>query len=181
MRWFWIDRFEEFVSGRRAVAVKSVCLAEEAVDEYAPGRPYLPSSLIIEGMAQAAGLLVCQISDFQDRVVLAKVQKSVFHFEAYPGTTLKYDVELQSCDANGAFAVGTSWAEGELQAEISLMFAILNDERFEGVQLFEPAGFARMCRLLGLFEVGVNEDGTPISVPQHFLDAEAADLMRYSD
>jgi len=29
MRWFWIDRFDEFVRGRHATAVKNVSLAEE--------------------------------------------------------------------------------------------------------------------------------------------------------
>ena len=71
MRWFWIDRFEEFVSGSHAVAVKSVSLSEDPVDEYSPGRPYFPASLIVEGLAQTGGLLIAQSSDFRSRVVLA--------------------------------------------------------------------------------------------------------------
>lgn len=35
MRWFWIDRFTEFVSGKHATAVKNVSLVEEVVDGYA--------------------------------------------------------------------------------------------------------------------------------------------------
>ena len=90
MRWFWIDRFTEFVSGQRASAVKSVSLSEDPVDEYAPGRTYCPTSIIIEGLAQAGGLLIGQMSDFKDRVVLAKITKSKFNFQAYPGDTLQY-------------------------------------------------------------------------------------------
>ena len=52
------------------------------------------------------------------------------------------------------------------------MFATLDDERFVGVELFEPAQFCRMIRLLRTFEVGVNPDGTPIEVPPHMLAAE---------
>ena len=96
MRWFWLDRFTEFVSGKYACAVKSVSLSEEAVDEYAPGRTHLPSTLIIEGMAQAGGLLVGQTGDFLERVVLAKVQSAKFHFEANPGDTLNYRVEIET-------------------------------------------------------------------------------------
>jgi 3-hydroxyacyl-[acyl-carrier-protein] dehydratase len=55
MRWFWIDRFTSFESGRSASAVKNVTLSEEALDNYTPGRPNLPYALIIEGMAQTAG------------------------------------------------------------------------------------------------------------------------------
>ena len=57
MRWFWVDRFTEFVSGESATAEKNVSLSEEVVDEYAPGRTYFPSSLIVEGLAQTGGLL----------------------------------------------------------------------------------------------------------------------------
>jgi 3-hydroxyacyl-[acyl-carrier-protein] dehydratase len=56
------------------------------------------------------------------------------------------------------------------------MFATLDDQRFEKVELFEPADFCRMIRLLRLFDVGVNEDGTPIKIPQYMLDAEIATL-----
>lgn len=178
MRWFWIDRFTEFVSGKHASAVKCVSLSEEALDDYAPGRSYFPSSLIIEGLAQTGGLLVCQLTDFRGRVVLAKVQNYTVHFEAYPGDTLEYSVELTNKDENSAFIKGDSHIAGKLQAEIGLMFAILNDDRFAEVELFEPAELCRMCRLLKLFEIGVHEDGTPISIPQHFLDAEQAVLLR---
>ena len=178
MRWFWIDRFTEFVSGKHASALKSVSLSEEAVDEYAPGRTYLPSTLIIEGVAQTGGLLVGQASDFLDRVVLAKVQSSKFYFEAYPGDTLSYSVEIERQDSDGAFVHGTSHLGDRLQAEFRLMFAKLQDERFERVELFEPASLCRMCRLLRMFEVGVNEDGSPIKVPSHMVEAEKALLLQ---
>ena len=178
MRWFWIDRYTEFVSGKHATAVKSVSLSEEVVDEYAPGRTFLPPTLIIEGLAQTGGLLVGQTSDFLDRVVLAKVQSSKFHFEAYPGDTLTYHVEITRQEADGAFVTGTSHCGDRLQAEINLMFAKLTDERFENVELFEPAALCRMCRLLRLFEVGVYVDGPRVQVPQHMIDAEKALLLQ---
>lgn len=176
MRWFWIDRFTDFVSGQSASAVKSVSLSEDPVDEYAPGRTYCPTSIIIEGLAQTGGLLIGQMSDFKDRVVLAKITKSKFYCQAYPGDTLKYHVELQNKDGIGAMVVGTSHIGDKLQGEIELMFASLDDERFENVELFEPAQFCRMIRLLRLFEVGVNPDGTPVQVPVHMAEAELAYL-----
>lgn len=176
MRWFWIDRFTEFVSGQSAVAVKSVSLSEDPVDEYAPGRTYCPTSLIIEGLAQTGGLLLGQLSDFKDRVVLAKISGSKFYCQAYPGDTLTYRVQLQNLEGIGAMVKGTSHIGDRLQGEIELMFASLDDERFENVELFEPAQFCRMIRLLRLFEVGVNPDGTPVQVPQHMVAAEKAYL-----
>ena len=177
MRWFWIDRFTKFVAGESAEAVKSISLSEEVVDEYSPGRTFLPASVIIEGIAQAGGLLLGQMSDFHDRIVLAKVTSGKFLFEAEPGSRLTYKVEITNNDALGAVVEGTSWQEDKLQAQINLMFARLDDDRFRGVQLFEPAEFCRMLRLLRLFEVGVNPDGTPIKVPSNMIEAEKAFIM----
>lgn len=172
MRWFWIDRFTEFVSGKYAVALKSVSLSEEVLDEYSPGWPYLPASLVIEGMAQTGGLLVAQLSDFRNRVVLAKVGACKYHNQARPADTLVFRAELTSLQPNGAFISGTVELNDRPFCELDLMFAFLNDERFDNVQLFEPAAFCRMLRLLRLFDVAKNEDGRPVDVPQYMLDAE---------
>jgi 3-hydroxyacyl-[acyl-carrier-protein] dehydratase len=53
-----------------------------------------------------------------------------------------------------------------------LTFAYLNTDRFLKQQLFEPAGFCRMLRLLRLFEVGRYEDGRRIDIPEHLQAAE---------
>jgi 3-hydroxyacyl-[acyl-carrier-protein] dehydratase len=172
MRWFWVDRFTEFVSGERATAIKAVSLSEEVVDEYAPGRTCLPASLIVEGMAQAGGLLVGQLSGFTDRIVLAKIMSASFEMDAYPGDTLTFHVELQSQEGIGAVVNGTTTIDGKPHGKINLMFAKLEDERFTNVELFEPAEFCRMIRLMRLFEVGVNPDGSPIEVPSHMVEAE---------
>ena len=44
MRWIWIDKFIEFQSGRHAVALKNVTLAEEHLHDHFPGfwRHYSP-------------------------------------------------------------------------------------------------------------------------------------------
>jgi len=176
MRWFWIDRYTEFISGKSATAIKCVSQSEEVLDEYAPGRTFLPTSVIIEGLAQAGGLLVGQLTDFTARIVLAKISSCKFYCEAYPGDTLTYHVEIKNQDGIGTMVDGTSHLNGKLHAEISLMFATLDDERFENVELFEASEFCRMIRLMRTFEVGVNQDGTPIQVPQHMLEAEKAYL-----
>ena len=76
MRWYWIDRFTEFESGRRAKAVKNITLAEDHLHDHFPGYPIMPNSLVIEGMAQTGGLLVCESTGFREKVVLAKLSKA---------------------------------------------------------------------------------------------------------
>jgi 3-hydroxyacyl-[acyl-carrier-protein] dehydratase len=171
MRWMWIDRFVEFDRARRAVALKSVSLAEESVDGYVPGFPVMPNSLIIEGMAQTAGLLVAESGGFKERVVLAKLGKALFHRLTRPGDTLTYTAEVEDIKHDGAIVRCTSHIGGQPQADAELIFAYL-DERFEGDDLFEPANLLCMLRLLGLYDVGRKQDGSPLEIPQRMLDAE---------
>jgi len=175
MRWFWIDRFVEFESGRRAVAIKNISLAEEQMDSYMPGLPVMPCSLIIEGLAQTAGLLVGEHNQFQERVVLAKIGKATFHEPAVAGDTLTYSASAEDIQPDGAICIGTSHVGDRLQAEVELVFAHL-DDRFHGVDLFEPADFLRMLRLLRLYDVGHAPDGSPLQIPKHLAEAERQDI-----
>lgn len=171
MRWFWIDRFEKFVAGQEAVTVKNVTLAEEPLDDYLPGFPHYPHSLIIEGMAQTGGLLLSQEEEFQQRVVLAKVSKAVFHGSACPGDQLRLTARVLSRQPDGAIVSGHVTVDGQLQAEMELTFAFL-DETFGDKPFFIPGDLCRILRSLKLFDVGVHPDGTPIAIPQHMLEGE---------
>ncbi len=178
MRWFWIDRFDKFVVGQEAVTIKNVTLAEEPLDDYLPGFPHYPHSLIIEGMAQTGGLLLAQIEEFQQRVVLAKVSKAEFFRTAGPGDQLRLTARLLSLQPDGAIVEGSVQVNDEPQAELELTFAIL-DETFGEEAFFIPQELCRVLRALKLFEVGVHQDGSPIKIPQYMLDAEQAELQRY--
>lgn len=171
MRWFWIDRFEEFVRGRYAVTLKNVTFGEEPLDDYMPGHPYYPHSLIIEGMAQTGGLLIAEPEGFQNRVVLAKVSKATFHQRALPGDQLRFRAEIQNVLESGAIVHGTVTVNGELQADLELWFAFL-DERFGKGSLFPPADLLRVLRVLRLYDVAVDEAGNRILPPEHLLTAE---------
>jgi 3-hydroxyacyl-[acyl-carrier-protein] dehydratase len=178
MRWFWIDRFIEFQRGERAVALKSVALSEEQIDGYSPGFPIMPASLIIEGMAQTAGLLVGEMGGFAQRVVLAKIGKAVFHRPALPGETLRYEARIGDVKGDGALAAVTGHIGDELVAEVELMFAFL-DERFPSGPLFEPVDFAAMLRSFHMYDVGRTAEGKPLELPEFYADAERAAQAAY--
>src|SRR5882724_3009475 len=178
MRWFWIDRFTEFVRGRRAVAIKSVALSEEPLDGYSPGFPVMPASLMIEGMAQTAGLLIGEMEGFAQRVVLAKIGKAVFHRPAVPGDTLRYEATIADVKKDGALASVTGYIGEELVAEVDLMFAFL-DERFPSGPLFEPVDFVAMLRAFHMYDVGRTADGQPLELPAFYAEAERAAQAAY--
>lgn len=172
MRWMWIDRFVEFHRGRRAVALKSVSLVEEEIDGYLPGYPYFPAALIVEGLAQTAGLLVGEVSGFRDRVVLAKIAKAAFHQITPPGSVMRYTAVVHDIKRDGAIVACTSHIGEELVAEVEIVFAML-DNRFPD-PIFEPADFIGMLRSFALYDVAVDDTGAPLQVPPHLLAAEDA-------
>ena len=180
MRWFWIDRFTYFKRGERAEAIKNISLTEEPVDEYMPGHPVLPSSLIIEGLAQTGGILVADMSDFEKRVVLAKVGKATFHVPARPGDTLRYSATVDDLQDDGAVISAVSYCGDTLQAEVEMLFAFLDEERFGTGQLFNPADLLIMLRLMRLWEVAQDENGQPLAVSKNLLDDKGAPYVQAS-
>ena len=123
MRWIWIDKFVEFESGRRAVALKNVTLAEEHLHDHFPGFPVMPESLMIEAMAQTSGILVGEAKNFQEKVILAKIKKAVFFDYVRPGDTIKLDAKIDSIISEAASTSGKITREDKLIAEIDLMFS----------------------------------------------------------
>ncbi len=106
MRWIWIDRFVKFESGKTAQAVKNISLSEEHLHEHFPGYPVMPAALIIEGMAQTAGILICEASKFKEKVILAKITKAVFEGLALPGDTLLFTANIEEINEQFAVASG---------------------------------------------------------------------------
>jgi 3-hydroxyacyl-[acyl-carrier-protein] dehydratase len=113
MRWMWIDRIVELVPRQRLVAIKNVSLAEDHLHDHFPARagraaiPVMPASLIIEGMAQTAGILVGHAEGFREKVVLAKIGRAELDADAGPGTTLRYTALIEQLTAQGAATRGT--------------------------------------------------------------------------
>lgn len=173
MRWFWIDHFTEFESGRQATAVKNVSLAEDHLHDHFPGLPVMPHSLILEGMAQTAGLLVAETSHFDARIVLAKVAKARFHGLVRPGDRLVYRAVAQDLSHDGGVVVCQCHNGARLQADAELFFANLGQQQ-AGRSLFEPVEFLAMLRVLRVFEVGRQPDGAPLTEPAWMRDAETA-------
>jgi len=123
MRWIWIDKFVEFQSGRHAVALKNVTLAEEHLHDHFPGFPVMPESLMIEAMAQTSGILVGEAKNFKEKVILAKIKKAVFFDYVKPGDTIKLDAKIESIAPEAASTSGKITRADKLIAEIDLMFS----------------------------------------------------------
>jgi len=123
MRWIWIDRFTEFAPGSHAAAVKNVSLAEDYLKDHFPGHAVMPPSLVIEGMAQTAGILVGQARAFKENVILAKIRKAEFNDYAVPGDRLGYHARIETMDESGAATTGEVFLNDRLIGRVDLLFS----------------------------------------------------------
>jgi 3-hydroxyacyl-[acyl-carrier-protein] dehydratase len=164
MHWCWIDRFVKFESGRTATAEKSVSLSEDYLRDHFPCYPIMPQSLVIEGIAQTGGLLAFENCGFSEKVILAKIPRAEFYFDALPGALLTYTATLESSQPNGSMVSATSHADGRLQAELEIVYAYL-DDAYEDAMGFDRGVFLEMMQTLGAFEVGRASDGGPLKEP----------------
>ncbi len=133
MRWIWIDKFLEFNSGKSAVALKNVTLAEEHLHDHFPGFAIMPECLMIEAMAQTAGILVGEARNFEEKVILAKIKKCVFYHYVRPGDTITVHAEIDSIAPEAASTTGKIFCGNKLIAEVSLMFSHI-DKNLTGRQ-----------------------------------------------
>lgn len=127
MRWIWIDKFVDFQSQVRATAIKNVSLAEEHLHDHFPAYPVMPASLIVEGMAQTAGILVGEARNFTEKVILAKVKRARFEREVRPGEQLRYEAEIEQVSPEAASTTGKVYADGQLMAEIDIVFSHIDN------------------------------------------------------
>lgn len=141
MRWIWLDRIVELEQAKRCVAVKNISLAEDVLHDHfpardgEPARPVMPNSLIIEGMAQTAGILVGHARDFAEKVILAKITRATFTAYGRPGFTLRHTAEIQRLTEAGASTTGSVelidpvTGDAEPLARIDLMFSHVDKSR----------------------------------------------------
>lgn len=162
MRWIWIDRFVEFRSREFARAVKHWSLAEDLFAAHFPEYPVVPGALLLEGLAQTGGILVGEARDFQEKVILAKIPKAKFHFDALAGQELTYDATMVQLRDEGAMIEGRITADGRLLVEAEIYFAHLDNSRSQTI--FGDRNFVfsgELKQLLGLARAAAQSTTPP--------------------
>jgi 3-hydroxyacyl-[acyl-carrier-protein] dehydratase len=94
-----VDRVLECVPGERVVAVKNVTVNEQYFAGHFPGRPVMPGVLILEAMAQSAGILAFVTAgvypDENVRFYFAGIDKARFRRPVVPGDQLLLRATLE--------------------------------------------------------------------------------------
>jgi len=162
VRWIWFDRFEEFVPGEYAVSVKNVSLAEDHLHDHFPGYPVQPPSLMIEGMAQTAGILVGHARDFAEKVILAKVKRAVFHELVLPGEQIRFHARIEQVHDSAAMTHGEIRRGDTLVGEVDLVFSHI-DQNISGLE-FPEENFVFTEEFMSLLKTYTQRDAERVKL-----------------
>jgi 3-hydroxyacyl-[acyl-carrier-protein] dehydratase len=123
-----VDRVLEMEPKKRIVAIKNVTINEEVFLGHFPGRPVMPGVLLIEGMAQAGGLLL--LHDLPQRenklLLFAGIEAAKFRRPVVPGDQIRYEVEVLRLRSTFGRVAGKVLVDGELAAEAILSTAMVD-------------------------------------------------------
>ena len=117
-----VDRIEE-LEAERVVGIKNVTVNEPFFAGHFPDYPVMPGVLIIEAMAQVAGVLV--LSGIPDRknklVLLAGVDGAKFRRPVRPGDQLRMEMKVLRSRATMAKVSGIATVDGVVVAEAEIL------------------------------------------------------------
>jgi 3-hydroxyacyl-[acyl-carrier-protein] dehydratase len=123
-----VDRVVEIVPDVSVVALKNVTINEPFFQGHFPGHPVMPGVLIVEAMAQAAGLLTQLSRRFKgDKgsplFYLVKVDNARFSAPVVPGDQLRFEVSQKRLVRGMGLFVARSLVDGKEVASCELMCA----------------------------------------------------------
>jgi beta-hydroxyacyl-ACP dehydratase FabZ len=117
-----VDRIVE-MDEERIVGIKNVTVNEPFFEGHFPDFPVMPGVLIVESMAQVAGILVLKsIPDRHSKLVLlASVEEAKFRKPVRPGDQLRIEMRMERRKATVVKMRGEATVEGAVVAEAVLM------------------------------------------------------------
>lgn len=122
-----VDRIVELEPGHRIVALKNVTINEPFFQGHFPGNPIMPGVLILEAMAQSAGVLTFASLPPEKRNILVYfmgIDQARFRKMVVPGDQLLLEIVLKKLKTKAVKATGQARVDGNLVAEAELMASI---------------------------------------------------------
>jgi 3-hydroxyacyl-[acyl-carrier-protein] dehydratase len=115
-----VDRVERIEPGQSITAIKAVSMNEGFFQGHFPDRPIMPGVLIVEALAQAAGVLAVESFDLAGSgklVYFMAIEGAKFRSPVEPGCLLQLDVEFVQKRATVSKFTGTASVDGKTVAE----------------------------------------------------------------
>jgi 3-hydroxyacyl-[acyl-carrier-protein] dehydratase len=123
-----VDRIVELDPPKRIVGLKNVTINEEFFQGHFPGAPVMPGVLILEAMAQVAGVLLYREMPDEDKsrklIYFTGVEGAKFRRPVVPGDQLRIEVDLVYRRNSFGKVSARALVEGKLVAEAQELFAV---------------------------------------------------------
>jgi len=127
-----IDRVTEIIKDEKLLGFKNVSIGEQVFEGHFPGHPIYPGVMILEGMAQAGGILAFKSMDMTEEEAAEKVvyfmsiDKAKFRSPVRPGDRLEYEISV--IKHKGAIWVlqGKAYVDGNLVSEAELKAMVVD-------------------------------------------------------
>jgi 3-hydroxyacyl-[acyl-carrier-protein] dehydratase len=128
-----IDRVVEMEEGKFIDAYKNVSISENIFQGHFPGHPIYPGVMIVEGMAQAGGVLAFKSlseedqADIDNKVVyFMSIDNCKFRAPVRPGDRLEYKLTVTKHRGNIWMLRGEAYVDGKLTTEADLKAMIVD-------------------------------------------------------
>lgn len=122
-----VDRVIEVTPGKRAVALKNISVNEPQFTGHFPGRPIMPGVLIVEALAQVAGIALLRLEEHHGKLALiVGIDGMRFRRQVKPGDQLILSAELLKAKATIGRVRVEARVEDALVAEGELLFSLVD-------------------------------------------------------
>ena len=125
-----VDRIVELEMGKRIVGIKNVTINEPFFQGHFPGQPIMPGVLIVEAMAQTAGVLAFKSNPEELRkraVYFMAIDKVRFRRPVHPGDQMRMEMVVSKQRRSVWGFAGKTYVESQVVAEAELL-AMLGDK-----------------------------------------------------
>ena len=115
-----VDRVESLDPEKGITAIKAVTINEPFFQGHFPARPIMPGVLIVEALAQAAGVLAVEalgLAGSGKLVYFMAIESAKFRTPVEPGVLLRLDVEFVQKRSTVCKFAGRASVDGKLAAE----------------------------------------------------------------
>jgi 3-hydroxyacyl-[acyl-carrier-protein] dehydratase len=124
-----VDRILEIDPGAKAIGIKNITINEEFFRGHFPGQPIMPGVLIIEALAQLAGVLAFNSGATPGKsVFFMSIEKAKFRRPVVPGDQLKLEATILQHRGNVWKFIGNALVEEKIVAEAEFTAMVTDKE-----------------------------------------------------